>query len=546
MFKNLGIESSESGTINTNFDKMTTGLYLYDNLLGLTFSVCEIFHLLKESKVLDDETTTIAKSIVKSLEESLKKLESRTSEVQDHGEARIRKLVEKTKSHLECLLNGIEFNQYSLKLKEFLLSHELIALYKNKNYQTTTLYSIFSDIMNLQMATQAVINHRNALTYMDHLLPVSSCIYKRYLMTDLGASFNKGLIRVERLYNLGGFVDVFNIDIILIINSLLDMTCMIVEITNNTKIFFEEIIVTVMVSNVEYSNGEKQFFLEDFAANSKRKIKICLVKKSFDIMTTTVDITSKILAKIKSENQQIIVEKLESLAGIGDIFEKKSLSKASGIKFHPLKFMMPLDLSRTPNHTIQMLRERLVYSANLTHLTSKLMERMNSKPQTPIKKAASSESEQPKQDQAQPTQSVQRILLPLEKFDSSSIFKNYIIILEATTGPIFIKDNIKSQYEKLEALYTSTQNQQSPNPKKRQQQPSISSSLNFFFSTSSDDIICLTIQTILDTSTSTLSQVARLSSTSHKCTDISSSGSSTISSMIQSCIGPRIPARNII
>ena len=86
-------------------------------------------------------------------------------------------------------------------------------------------------------------------------MPSAVSNFRKAELLNLPSSFSKSHIRESSLSNVGGYTDVFDIKVTTLTNSTLGMCCLLFEIKNNTKIFFDEVKVKFEVEGMEQLNN---------------------------------------------------------------------------------------------------------------------------------------------------------------------------------------------------------------------------------------------------------------------------------------------------
>ena len=407
----------------------------------MAYSVAEILNLMKEKRLLDAKGKVLATDVSSKFEMCVKDFLKQVEATEPPKFPLFEKLLERLTAHVRGLMSGLELNVFGLNLAEASLSRELLSLDRRLSFESTALYSNFSDVMFMQISSQALLKNSRQLSYIDHLLPSAAHNYRRTTLADLGQQYRQGFIRVEKKRAVGGYNDIFNIDLTVIYNCLLDMFCLLVDIGNNTRIYFEEVSVDILLNDAEQASQETSFTFDNFAAGSTRKLKSCYVKKSIKATKVQISITSKQLAALKSENQRVPVKKLESIAAAGDLFQRKWLSRAANIRLNPFYFLLPLRLHDIPFHTVQSLDQRLVLVFKQQRVALRRTHREKTK--SPAVRC--------------PTLECLKHLPSLNLIEKSALLRNYLVAVEALPRKVIFKEPIAEPYRKLDLLFDPAQ-----------------------------------------------------------------------------------------
>ena len=363
---NLGL-SRKSGIIE-NQDELASGLYIYDNLFELLFSLCELLNLVKEKRFLEEESLVLAKSLTKSSDQLLREFLKRISLEEKTLVPIVDKLFERTNQHLKNILSGIEYQNYQQNIKEYSLEKEILGFLDNKEEQFTAMNLVFTEIFFLQHYFQTSLKLKDAYCYVHHLLPSACANFRRAEIVSLEHCFESSVIKVWTVPNVGGFSDIFDIHIKVIFNAALSMCTLLIDLQNHSKIFFEEVKVKVEVQGMTHSSNQNEFLIDTFAASSSRRLKLCYHKLDFSPMKANIRITTKNLAGMSSENAAASLTKLESLAATRDIFEKKTLSTIHDLPLNLFGLSMPLSLCTLPSQMIRAFEEKLTFTSNIYSL----------------------------------------------------------------------------------------------------------------------------------------------------------------------------------
>lgn len=352
--------SNSDGSIGSQ-ELLLTGLHIYDNVLGLLISICELLSLLKEKKYLSEEYQQAVEHTIKDCQSILKDLMKKAMNHEVTQVAYIDKLLEKIECHIRDVLRAIEYQEYKQTVKDYSLAKEILPFLPTHDEQFTALGRGFNDILYLQQYFQGVLQNKEFYCYIDHLMPSAGSIFRRGELISQKHCLNSGSIIEKDLKNVGGYCDIFNVDGKMIANSTLGMCSLLLEVKNQSKIFFDEIKIKAEVQGMRMSSHHQDIVLDNFAPNSCRKLKLCFHKTDFSTVTVNLQVWSHKLLTITSDNPSTLLLKLDSLAATRDIFEKKYLSFAKGISISPLAFCMPLNLQILPLQTLRLIEQRQMF-----------------------------------------------------------------------------------------------------------------------------------------------------------------------------------------
>ena len=187
------------------------------------------------------------------------------------------------------------------------------------------------------------------------------------------------------------------------------MCCLLFEIKNNTKIFFDELKVKFEIEGMQQLNNQLTYLIDNIAGQATRRLKICFYKRDFKPVHWFTKISAKNIANMNSENNKLKLIKLDSLAATRDIFEKKVLSLVWDMKISPFKFATPLQFSDVPNLTIKTFEDRLIFSS---HIYDVIYDQSDNR------------------------------LIDLDRFTKVREVSNLIIVIDTKLKQIYVKDNI--------------------------------------------------------------------------------------------------------
>lgn len=415
MFEYLAVDK-ESGKVE-NQDQLMTGLQVYDNLFDLLFSLCEMLNMLKEKRSFDVGATSIIKDAIKVCENIFRDILKKYTAQDETKVPIIDKLIEKSVQHVKNILGGIEYQVYHQTLKEFSLAKEILSFLHTKDEQHTALSKGFNDIFYLQLYFQTVMRNKDRYAYVDHLMPSASTIFRRGEITSLAYCFQAGVINVKILKNCGGFSDVFDFDVKMVFNSAICMCSLLIDVQNQSKIFFEEIKIKTEVCGLLDCNSQTDIIVDNFAANSTRKFKICFKKIDFTPVRIDIKIWCQKLITLTSENSNAHLTKLESMAAIRDIFEKKSLSCVKDLRLAAFNFALPLNFAHLPTQTIRTIEERQLFSSLVLESTS----------------------DSPS-------------IMDLSRYNKNPRLRHFLLVIDTAGKPIYVKDNPGDQFTKLQQI----------------------------------------------------------------------------------------------
>lgn len=342
-----------------------------DSILRLTFLLLETLNTLKDSNAFHQKTVKYvnehSQRIIDSLQGFVKELERQQEQSKQEGVGVCRQdnsqhLVQATLNYVREILQAADAGVFSKGLKEYRLKKELLSE-PGLNKKAVSLLNGYSDFMFLQLKFQTVLRQKKIYSYEYQFLPDVGTIYRLGLAKDLPESMRRGIIRTKQIHNVGGYCDIFCVNMLQIVNSALGMVTFILDIRNTTKIFFEEVFIDVETQGLLHWCEENHFEIKGFTAGSTRKLKLCYSVADYTKVRFNAHISSRNLAHLVSENNQVKIMKLESIAATNDIFEKKGLSLIKNFEISPLDLFLPICMVDLPNQAIRAFEERLLHSS---------------------------------------------------------------------------------------------------------------------------------------------------------------------------------------
>lgn len=352
--------SDTDGSIGSQ-ELLLTGLHIYDNVLGFLISVCELLSMLKEKRYFSEEYQQATESVMRDCQGILKDLMKKAMNHEITQVSYIDKLLEKIECHIRDVLRAIEYQEYKQAVKDYSLAKEILPFLPTHDEQFTALGRGFNDILYLQQYVQGVLHNKAFYCYIDHLMPSAGSIFRRGELVAQQRSLSACSITEKDLKNAGGFCDIFNVDGKIVANSILGMCSLMLEIRNQSKIFFDEVKVKVEVEGMRISTHHQDIVVDNFAPNSCRKLKLCFHKSDFSTVSVNLQVWSHKLVTITSDNPSTLLLKLDTLAATRDIFEKKYLAWAKGLTISRLAFCMPLNLQMLPLQTLRLIEQRQMF-----------------------------------------------------------------------------------------------------------------------------------------------------------------------------------------
>lgn len=410
---NLSLDRTSGLVINQ--DMLVTGLYIYDNLFECIYGVCEALSHLREKKILIDQGAAYAKGISKQCEGILRDLLKLTISEEETKVPLVDKVVERVATQVKGLLLNLEYNSY-IGAREHNLARETLAMLSLAHPQRLPLHAAFAQGLFMQLHFQTLTRLGDYYSYRHHLLPDAASIYRKGELMDSKASFENGQVQFLEISNAGGFGDLFRVDLMGVFHSCLGLVSIRIVIENHSKVFLEELRVIVEAEGMMQQPPQNLYILDQFAASSTRTLKLCFSVKEFCTMALRIRLTTKSLPNLSSDNPQIAVLKLDSLAATRDLFMKKDLGGVWDLKISPFLLASPLHFSDLPVHTIKTYEEKLIFSSPLVEIE------LNPPLQT------------------------------LAQFFSNPVLSNVLLFIDTKPKPIVVKEHIPEQYAKLRQI----------------------------------------------------------------------------------------------
>lgn len=390
----------------TSVDKLTISLHVYDSLFDFLFSVCEMMAIGKEKRPFGDDYVDISKFLTQKCDSLLREFLKRMIKEEKTLIPMVDRILDKTEQHLRNILSGIEYQIYHQNVKDYSLAREILP-YVGDISDTAAINHEFTELLFSQTNFQAVLKSKVHYCYVHHLLPSAVANFRRCLLpsTPLG--------QIIKIQNSGGFNDLFDISATFVVNPGLSLCTLLIEIKNNSKIFFEEVRLKIQVQGMESTSSQTEFLIDSFASSSSRKLKACFSKQDYSPVKACIKVSTKQMTSWQSENVAVGLEKLESLAATRDLFDKKQLSLGLDLSVDFLRFALPLDLSSLPGQTIRAFEEKLIFGSTIYEADS-----------------------------------TQIIEMPLSLLN----LKTCILVLDTKPRPVYLKERLADHWTKIKTI----------------------------------------------------------------------------------------------
>lgn len=412
MIENLSIDR-RTGQV-TNHDQCMIGLHKYDTYFELLFCVCELLNSIKEKKFLDDDSSSLTKTLTRNCDSVLREFLRRIAKEEQTLVPLVDIVFEKTAQHIKNILSGIEYQVYQQNIKDYSLAKELLGFFEQRQDHSTAFNDVFPNLFFLQHYFQTTLRLKDAYCYVHHLLPSACANFRRSEIVSIANCLQSSIIKQSTVTNAGGFTDIFDIEAQIVVNAALGMCVLLVKVQNNSKIFFEEVRLKVEVQGMVHSAGQSEFLIDTFAASSSRRLKLCYHKQDFSLVKANIKVSTKSLSNISSEMVAVSLAKLDSLAATRDVFEKKQLSAVQNLHINLFDFATPVSLVSLPMQTVRSFEEKLSFSSNIYSFSLSSID-----PDTLL---------------------------------TNSRLQSYLLVLDTKPRPIYFKERTAEQFIKLRAL----------------------------------------------------------------------------------------------
>lgn len=392
-------------------DHVVSRLGLYDLCYEFATGFLEIYHLLKAKALLDPTTSPIFNQLETAISELYKKIVQKEESDQNSNkpawQIKFSELIVRQATHfISCSEKKAVTNPITL-VKE-------VAISSNKQFdlsQNSALPHHFIRMLNFQKTMKQSDNRLK-------MGSLTSSAWANYLRCELsnprGCNKN-GIIKSRRLEPLGGIADFFTAELTEVTNAASGILCYLVTVINHSKVFLDELKVTVTCSDgLVYANGEHNIlYISQITALSSRKIRLNFKKTSMAPSTITLTLTCSQM-NAASDNHKLKLIPLESRPI--DLPEKSSLVSPWTIDVSGWRFLVPLALNLLPLAAIKALEELLLFKS-AAH-----------------KVLIDNETAQ---------------LKSLEGYLKGGFTQSLIMVIDAKPKPVYFKESLVDQFSKI-------------------------------------------------------------------------------------------------
>lgn len=337
-------------------DHVISRLGLYDLCSEFASSFIEIYHLLKVKGLLDSATALTFSSVEATLIEVYKQLVQREdldSKFSKQGwKIKFSELIVKQANNF---IAGTEKQTLGNPIN---LVRE-VTLSSNKHFDLSQDSALPNQLIQLLHFQKTMKGDQNRLKHGS----LASSAWTNYLRCEISnpkECFRKGIIKSRRLDSLGGLADMFTAEATEVINAASGIMCYLVTIVNHSKVFLEELKVTVSCSEgLVYANGSHNTLsVGQITALSTRRIRLNFRKTSLEPSTITLTLTCSQLSAV-SDNQKLKLTQLDQRPA--DLPDKAYLVSPWSMEVSGWRFLVPLALSALPLAGVKALEESLVF-----------------------------------------------------------------------------------------------------------------------------------------------------------------------------------------
>ena len=429
--QNMGlsrINLTQVGNISST-KPFLTGLYLYD----LVFEC-----IWKSAQVLEILRIKTGRNLGKQFKEiCCKKLtEIAQADLEVFGIKLIDEVGSGIKSISSTILAALEDSDFS-DMSDYLTLHVHLLPFLTESVPQSFQNDHLFMLMTFESMCNLAKNH--VYPYSFHLLPKSEAVYRTACTYDSKFGLKLGFTRKLVLkQSLTGTHDMFGIHAIILTCSTLKMSSVIFKVTNQTKLFLDEIKVSILVGGSRKCLGKKhEFTLENFAGSTVKQLRITVPHRDVADLTFKIDVVIPKLQRLMMDYQKnpantlLPIGKLNSLAAIGDIFDVKSVTKAAMKPILAFHFLHPLPLHSLSSVCTQEFTSMLVYSSR----------------QAKMSLVAATEV---------PEGETVRILPDLSHITRHPLLQHPVVVLESQKSrSVYMRSNLLAHQSRLESLFSS-------------------------------------------------------------------------------------------
>lgn len=361
--QNMGlsrINLTQVGNISST-KPFLTGLYLYDLIFECIWKSAQVLEILR---------IKTGRNLGKQFKEiCCKKLtEVAQADLEIFGIRLIDEVGAGIKNMSSVILAALEDSEFS-EMSDYLTLHVHLLPFLGENIPQSFQNDHLFMLMTFESMCNLAKNH--VYPYSFHLLPKNEAVYRTACTYDSKLGLKLGFTRKLVLkQSLTGTHDMFGIRAIILTCSSLKMSCVIFKVTNQTKLFLDEIKVSVLVGDSRKCLGKRhEFTLENFAGSTVKQLRIAVPHRDVADLTFKIDVIIPKLQKLMMEYQKnpanalLPIGKLNSLAAIGEIFDVKSITKTAMRPIPAFHFLHPLPLQSLSSVCTQEFTSMLVYAS---------------------------------------------------------------------------------------------------------------------------------------------------------------------------------------
>src|SRR3990167_3982753 len=435
--QNLGlcrVNLSQIGNLSAS-KSFLTGLYLYDLIFECIWKVCQVLEILR---------IKTGNNLGKAFKEKCSKVlhELIENQAEQFGIRLIDELGLGVKKICSTILHAILESDYSV-ISNYQTLHVYLLPFLSQNVTQT--FQNDHLFMLLTFETQCHHAQNHVYPYSYHLPPKSEAVFQTSCSVDSKYALRQGWIRKFVVDGqLSGTHDVFGLKTILLTSSPLKSSTLILKITNQTKLFLDEVSVVVTISASRRNRAKThKFELENFAGLTTKQLRISFSHESLVNVGMKFQIYIPKLQRLLMDyqmnpaNQLLPISKIPSLAAIRDVFDVKSVTEAVIPALAAFLFLQPLPLHSLSSVCTQDYLGRLLYVSRQAKLA--FLPHGNSP------------------DGTTP------VIPPLPNKHTDPLLRNPILVLESQKSrSIYMRTNLQTHHARLEALFsTQTSSSQS-------------------------------------------------------------------------------------